>query len=197
MPRCRRCNRELKRDPYAQMGIGRICAAKERNEQGWTETMQFLENFPMLTEGNPVFVHDGAVLFRNGNRMGHKEDGTVARCFTNIPNIVGDKYQTGYEWGYAGTGPTYLALNIIENYLCTINWDGSRVKIGKEGSCFRLSVHLRHAFKEDFLAGMDEHGGTIPYDHIKTWVDGYLKDHPEIVEYDAMYKDMETQEVWD
>ena len=77
---------------------------------------------------------------------------------------------TGYEFGYAGSGPADLALNILELTLRDSKYKGAREKLFK-GSCFRLASQLHQEFKRDFIAPMDrELGGVIEFQTVVDWI---------------------------
>ena len=58
------------------------------------------------------------------------------KAVTNVPRIVVHHSPAGFEWGYRGSGPSDLALNILEgvirehfpDFVPTVQcWDGSMV----------------------------------------------------------------------
>jgi hypothetical protein len=59
----------------------------------------------------------------------------------------------GFAWGYGGSGPADLALNILS------------VFIGQE-----KAESLYQDFKWEFIATMRHQGGTIPREVILNWV---------------------------
>ena len=77
---------------------------------------------------------------------------------------------TGFEWGYGGSGPADLALNIAEAILQRIGWRGERMPC-YDGECYKLAWQMHQDLKRTFIAPMDEAGGVIPYDVIRTWVE--------------------------
>lgn len=71
----------------------------------------------------------------------------------NIPQILVVHSPTGFEWGYAGSGPAELALNILNIFL------------------FEPDAWLLHQeFKMEFILTMDEAGGTITPDQVRQWI---------------------------
>lgn len=52
----------------------------------------------------------------------------------------------GFEWGYGGSGPSDLALNLLECYLQTVGYSGARHPCYK-GECFWAAWRLHQAFK--------------------------------------------------
>jgi hypothetical protein len=67
----------------------------------------------------------------------------------NIPQRIVRHSPTGFAWGYGGSGPADLALNILS------------VFIGQEAA-----ESLYQDFKWEFIAPMPARGGTIPREKI-------------------------------
>lgn len=119
------------------------------------------------------------------------EQGIVMRrdergACTNVPWLVKHHSPTGFEWGYGGSGPADLALNIIECVLHRMNYEGPTTKCF-DGKCFVLAWELHQDFKQDFIAGIDhDNGGVIPIDRVETWIrvrmdaDSVLADFPDV-----------------
>ena len=93
----------------------------------------------------PLFQHD-IVCRRN-------PDGTVS---VNIQQRIVRHSPDGFEWGYAGSGPSDLALNILSIF------------IGQEAA-ERDGLYQR--FKEKFIVSMPKTGGIIKKDEILRWID--------------------------
>lgn len=60
----------------------------------------------------------------------------------------------GFEWGYAGSGPSDLALNVLLLFTGDRTWAWSR----------------RHAFKLDFIAPLPWSGGAIEASAVEAWI---------------------------
>jgi hypothetical protein len=71
----------------------------------------------------------------------------------NIRQRIVRHSPTGFAWGYGGSGPADLALNILS------------VFIGQAAA-----ETLYQDFKWEFIAPMPPHGGTIPRETILNWV---------------------------
>lgn len=71
-----------------------------------------------------------------------------------VEHVLVKHSPTGFAWGYGGSGPAELALNIL--YAVT----------GDE----QLSDRLHQSFKWDFIATMPEEGGIIRIDDVKEWL---------------------------
>ncbi|MBA7483063.1 hypothetical protein ES707_18574 [subsurface metagenome] len=78
---------------------------------------------------------------------------TSAGAQANIPQRIVYHSPDGFEWGYMGSGPAELALNILYCFL-----DGRR------------ALTLHQLFKERFLAAMHHEGGTIKAAEIRSWI---------------------------
>jgi hypothetical protein len=75
------------------------------------------------------------------------------RRTVNIPRRIVRHSPDGFAWGYGGSGPADLALNILS------------VFIGREAA-----ESLYQDFKWEFIAPMPHKGGTIPHEMILNWV---------------------------
>jgi len=151
---CYICKRELTDPKSIAAGIGPVCAAKILNhdDQPQNDRTQLLSD--------PINDENGIILQR-----------TDAGVATNVPRLVTDHSPDGYEWGYHGSGPADLALNIVEVVLRQMGYRGSKMLILWNGdTCFRKAYTLHQDFKREFIAGMPEAGGVIPLDKIKKWI---------------------------
>ena len=102
----------------------------------------------------------------SGIIIGRDADGNV---ITNIPHLVTHHSPTGYEFGYGGSGPADLALNICEVMLNRLGWKGEREKMWR-GDCWRKAYELHQEFKWEFIASIDKmNGKTIPYQEVEQW----------------------------
>lgn len=72
----------------------------------------------------------------------------------NVPHRIKRHSPTGYEWGYGGSGPAELALNI----LLAVTGDEA------------LAARLYQEFKRDFLTHMPHEGGVITREAIFEWL---------------------------
>ena len=101
-------------------------------------------------------------------------DGIILRrddigVWTNVPHVVVHHSPTGFEWGYGGSGPADLALNVVEVVLNRIGYKGDKMKCW-DGDCFMLSWSLHQDFKWQFIASADRFGDTIPYATVEAWI---------------------------
>lgn len=107
---------------------------------------------------------EGIILERTGAEV----DG-MGQTATNVPHHVVHHSPDGYEWGYGGSGPADLALNIVESILHHLGWIGQRTEC-HDGSCFELAWMLHQPFKWLFIAPASKEGALIPWDNAETWV---------------------------
>lgn len=156
--KCLRCNRALKDPKSMERGYGPVCAAKMAAKLAGEKNMS---EFADRHIDEPI--ENGIVLERTA-------DNNVA---TNVPHIVAHHSPTGFEWGYAGSGPADLALNIVEVILRRLDfkgelsepmWDGYRV--------FKQAYRLHQDFKFAFIATAPREVGTfiMDYQTAKEWV---------------------------
>lgn len=74
---------------------------------------------------------------------------------TNVPHVWKYHSPTGFEFGYGGSGPADLALNIL-------------LKSGLD----REEAWLLHQdFKWKFIANMPREGGTIKKEEVIDWIE--------------------------
>lgn len=93
-------------------------------------------------------MNDDIVLVRLPNGEPH----------TNVSRVITRHSPDGFEWGYGGSGPTDLALNILAAVI-------GAEKAQKNG--------LYQLFKWAFIANLPEEGGTIRRSDILAWLDRY------------------------
>lgn len=95
----------------------------------------------------------------------------------NIAHRVVHHSPSGFEWGYEGSGPSELALNILDLYLPP-NWQNPHSKQRTQGvikvaggtyvSAAAWDYHQR--FKRQFIAAIPREGGVIPGWRIKMFL---------------------------
>lgn len=73
---------------------------------------------------------------------------------TNVPQRRVLHSPTGLEWGYAGSGPSDLALNVLLAFGCE----------------YMEAVALHQEFKREFVATMPREGGRIPAKTVHRWI---------------------------
>jgi len=76
---------------------------------------------------------------------------------------------TGYEWGYFGSGPADLALNILQFALEQAGYKGKTVPCYR-GECFATAFQLHHEFKVEVIAAIPRKGGQIRIEDVQDWL---------------------------
>lgn len=153
MASCTRCKRALKDPASVQRGYGPICWAKHQADIE-KEEKEMEDRFIDAPRDESI------VMLRDGKGVA-----------TNVPHVVTHHSPTGFEFGYGGSGPADLALNILEVVLHDIGYKGAITKdTWKKEPCFKLAWSLHQAFKWDFVANMDRQGGSIKTNDIVAWI---------------------------
>lgn len=154
MTNCIRCNRVLKNPASIKAGIGPICAHKNQMEVDMESNKAF--NDVEILEP----IQAGIILSRTAK----------GECATNVPHVVTHHSPTGFEFGYAGSGPADLALNIVEIILNNLGYEGKREKCW-HGDCWALAFQLHQSFKFQFISPVPRlTGGVIQYSLAEEWV---------------------------
>lgn len=156
---CSCCGRTLTDPTSVRLGIGPICRSKRGlGSDGWDNDDEGPCDYVLLDP-----IEEGIILKRD--ELG---------VHTNIPHLVVEHSPTGYEFGYGGSGPADLALNIVEVILRRLGHDGPTTEC-YDGECLAEAYRLHQPFKWEFIAGAPRQGYVIPYDMAVTWV----KEHAE------------------
>lgn len=136
---CRRCKRPLSNDASRRLGFGPVCLARARAaeaRQTWREGAD--------AERHPSALAADAVIC--------ERHGYAAR--TNVPRLVTLHSSTGFEFGYGGSGPADLALNIL------LLFSGDEA----------FAQRQHQSFKWQFVATMEREGGRIEGETIRRWI---------------------------
>lgn len=149
---CRMCGRILTNPESIQQGIGPICAGGHFISDPAAEDREFSDNF--LTD--PPLA------------TGLKLERDEAGVWTNVVHHCVQHSPSGFEFGYGGSGPADLALNILESLLNLLDFTGPRMKCFK-GDCFELAFMLHQQFKWQFISGADD-DTFIAYDILSQWI---------------------------
>lgn len=152
--RCRECRRPLSNPKSRERGLGPVCAARV-GVGGSAEEGGYADGF----------IHDVPIRVKV---VLERRDG---RVFTNVPKAVVHHSPTGFEWGYGGSGPADLALNICEIAVAHVvpKTDHSAVEL-YQGRCSAEAWSLHQDFKAEFLGDLPAEGGEIPWERVAEWV---------------------------
>lgn len=75
---------------------------------------------------------------------------------TNLPHHYVRHSPDGFEWGYGGSGPAELALNVLMH----VTEDGE------------VAERLYMEFKDEVIANIPHEGMTLTTSFVQQWVDG-------------------------
>jgi hypothetical protein len=99
--------------------------------------------------------------------------------YTNVPHRIIQHSPCGYEFGYGGSGPADLALNLCEAVFHHIGYDGPRV-VCWEGKCFEAAYAIHQQAKHYFIAPLPREGGRIPFADVVQWVTERLAEAEQV-----------------
>lgn len=159
MTTCVVCNRPLTDPDSIKRGIGPVCAAHQDHEQTAVDGQEFSDTYDGDTPFRQAFV------MRRVLNENHYSSGTVE---TNIPHLVTHHSLNGFEFGYGGSGPADLALNVCQLYLTIVGYRGRTTKCLR-GYCFTLAWMLHQDFKRDFIESVSQRGAIHPFDALDAW----------------------------
>jgi len=100
-----------------------------------------------------------------------KRDGadTSGEAITNVPWSVIWHSPDGFNWGYGGSGPADLALNILNAYVPP-GTDGLESVKCYQGECSATASYLHQEFKREIIAAIPVSGATIYAETIHSWI---------------------------
>jgi len=143
MKNCSICQRKLSDPESVKRGIGPVCYGKVKAES--EETVDDLATKKKEDQQEQFIPFEGDIICARTNSGPQ----------VNIPHRIVKHSPDGFEWGYGGSGPADLALNILAAY------------IGKEAA---EKDGLYQEFKWDFIAPMPFCGGTIKREDVAVWL---------------------------
>jgi hypothetical protein len=165
--KCAVCGRKLTDPESVLRGMGPICAGKQSAEESLSNREDSFHDIYLN-----IPITEGIILKREGGKV-----------YTNVPHAVVRHSPDGYEWGYGGSGPADLALNIVEAVLNLIGFKGRRLTLSK-GSCWDMTQALHQDFKRGFLAAVPKQGGVVHLKMVVSWIIKNVKKNKEI-QWDA------------
>lgn len=108
-------------------------------------------------------AHDQDVIL---SRQG---DDSASPVSVNIPRSVIWHSPDGFNWGYGGSGPADLALNILNAFIPPGSDNEPPCHCFQGESSF-TAQRLHQDFKRDFLVDMPLEGGVITVAEIYAWL---------------------------
>jgi hypothetical protein len=126
---CRICGRALKNAKALEQGIGPVCARK----QGIGSMSRPSGS---LGDDTTYMLYDGGDIMLRRTSKGHK--------IVNVPRVMIFHSPDGFDWGYGGSGPSDLALNIMLMFLDKMN-----------------AFKVYQDFKATFITNIPFEGGNI------------------------------------
>lgn len=135
LTKCRACKRPLTNPHSAELGYGPTCYLKSVSAQAGEGDV-----FGRILPGDP----------RKKIIMRRDEHGNPS---TNVPHQQIIHSPTGFEWGYGGSGPADLALNILRLYTEKT-----------------VAEMLHQKFKWEFISRLPYEGGVIEAETIRQWI---------------------------
>jgi len=159
---CSRCKKPLSNPISVDAGMGPICRGHKGKDMGdICERDEFSDE-----EDSSIPLSQMLVLRRDGD-----DDHAIVR--TNVPHLVVHHSPSGFEWGYGGSGPADLALNICQWYLNHMGYEGEKSECF-DGNCFSLAFVLHQDFKWKFITSAPHNGITIPMEDLAQWFDEHI-----------------------
>jgi hypothetical protein len=142
---CRRCNRVLKTEPYATMGIGKICAGKEARDSSGAGNDDGNSDIHEPYNGGDIFIERVARPTVNDTGSIEVNRNAATGVRTNVPHTIKKHSPTGFNFGYGGSGPADFALNTLIMF----------TDIETAGKMYQT-------FKFEYIAGCKEDRLVIP-----------------------------------
>lgn len=170
--RCAICGRALTDPVSVQVGIGPVCRG---TAAGSSLEEHMARNF--TDQHLNIDPKEYGFLFQRA------DDGTLR---TNVQHLVAHHSPTGFEIGYAGSGPADLALNILETVLRVIDpggpktdplWDGHRVHAA--------AWRFHQDFKFAFLAQPFDTATSISWGAVQQWITARLAEAEPFEDHDT------------
>jgi len=157
---CSVCHRALKSPASQEIGIGPVCAKKNliRTMPNGRIEGEFSDKYLFLDK-----LRDGIIIRR-----------TEKGVETNIPHLHTHHSPTGFEYGYGGSGPADLALNLAVAMLHQMGYNGPKTEgfpLWDKSICFELAYEVHQDLKWEFIAPLDRNQNhVIPFETLETWL---------------------------
>ena len=163
---CSRCKRPLSNPKSVDAGMGPICRGHGGGMKDDVCKREQFADSPVVGDDDWLELTEALVLQRDGD-----DNHAVVR--TNVPHLVAHHSPSGFEFGYAGSGPADLALNVCQWYLNHIGYQGEKSQCF-DGNCFSLAFILHQDFKRTFIACAPHEGIVIPFQQIQYWFNQHI-----------------------
>jgi hypothetical protein len=165
--RCNRCHRPLTDPDSIRLGMGPECRGRfagGSTDNGLCKRDQFSDHF------DNTIPFERALVMKRWPRPVARPDSPaeVGGAMTNVPHLVAHHSPDGFEFGYGGSGPADLALNVCQLYLNMTGYEGKEVKC-YDGNAWTLAFALHQKFKSQFIASAPRTGRVIPFVEIDNW----------------------------
>jgi len=138
---CQRCHRPLSNPASRKVGFGPVCAAimgvKLEHDSAPVQPSLFPDTCP-------VRWGDADIVLSRDER-GYAQ--------VNVPHNLVHHSPTGFEWGYGGSGPADLALNILALFVPVQD-----------------AMRLHQQYKWDLIASFPREGGVITSASVREWI---------------------------
>ena len=172
--RCTRCNRPLTDPESVARGMGPVCARKS----GFTgqKTSREMRDFHDARVEEDITLSGGLILRRE------PRDEKMDLVKTNVPHLVVHHSPSGFEFGYGGSGPADLALNVVHFFVQQMDLGEADSTVECfEGEVSQLAWNLHQPFKQEIIAQLDEEGGHVGAWKIRKWIDQAAQGDPGVV----------------
>jgi hypothetical protein len=103
-------------------------------------------------------------------RVTCRRTGAIAEC-EGLPKRRAHHSPTGYEWGYGGSGPADLALNILAAVIPRRDpGDRDRVRLWDGSWVCERTLQLHQHLKWELIARLPREGFTLSRQDIQDWI---------------------------
>lgn len=141
-------------------------------------------------------------MFENSVWWLRDGEDTAGPLKTNIPHRIKHHSPTGFNVGYAGSGPADFALNIVNTRLEQLGFNGERSTDTWNKEWVYTDVRdVYQSFKRTFLIDVDIIEGVIPWPVVDEWLKQFCNnDNIQYFMYGEIYQqhqDENESEYWE
>mgnify|MGYP007071681871 CR=1 FL=1 len=134
------------------------CSYHRRGAGGNKSEIETVKVYPV-----PESIDPGDTVAVVGLICQRMEDGTPV---ANVPWVATYHSPDGFEWGYRGSGPADLALNV----LCALLPQVEMIGIGCPARVPFAAMEFHQRFKEEVIANMPKAGGWVKLEALDNWL---------------------------